>query len=257
MTSEFKLYSSIYPLEKSLVNFIFTEHCKDCFNCYLTDYNIKAIMPFQLATLKTSLKKNVNTLAPLNKPLVGSIEEIIDDTIIISMAYIDKDSIEYKTFEEDTIKNKRLITCVKQYTTKNHINFNKYWEEKIYPLDILRDNMSLFDYINDNLDTYKDDNYFDESLILSFKQIIIKNKNPITKFKMISQSGVESIKIIIKKAFEITKSDELYIILESTPNYIISSKNPEIQEKDHIDFLKVLEKLGKNPENLVYIKQEN
>jgi hypothetical protein len=256
MTSQFKLYSSTYPLEKSLVNFIFTEHCKDCFNCYLTDYNVKAIMPFQLATLRTSLKKNVNTLAPLNKPLVGTIEEIIDDTIIISMAYIDKESIEYKTFEEDTIKNKRLIASVKQYTTKNHMNFNKYWEEKIYPLDILREEKSLFDYINENLDKYNDDKYFDESLILSLKQIIIKNKNPVTKFKMISQSGIDSIKKIINQTFEITKKyTDLYIILESTPNYIISSKNPEIQEKDHIEFLKVLEKLGKNPENLVYIKQ--
>jgi hypothetical protein len=256
MTSQFKLYSSIYPLEKSLVNFIFTEHCKDCFNCYLTDYNVKAIMPFQLATLRTSLKKNVNTLAPLNKQLVGTIEEIIEDTIIISMAYIDKESIEYKTFEEDTIKNKRLTASIKQYTTKNNMNFNKYWEEKIYPLDILREDSSLFDYINENLDKYNDENYFDESLILSLKQILIKNKNPITKFKMISQSGIESIKTIINKAFEITKKyTDLYIILESTPNYIISSKNPEIQEKDHIEFLKVLEKLGKNPENLVYIKQ--
>jgi hypothetical protein len=176
MTSQFKLYSSIYPLEKSLVNFIFTEHCKDCFNCYLTDYNVKAIMPFQLATLRTSLKKNVNTLAPLNKQLVGTIEEIIEDTIIISMAYIDKESIEYKTFEEDTIKNKRLTASVKQYTTKNNMNFNKYWEEKIYPLDILREDSSLFDYINENLDKYNDENYFDESLILSLKQILIKNK---------------------------------------------------------------------------------
>lgn len=257
MTSEFKLYSSVYPLEKSLVNFIFTEHCKDCFNCYLTDYNIKAIMPFQLATLRTSLKKNINTLAPLNKPLVGSIEEIIDDTIIISMAYIDKDSIEYKMFEEDTMKNKRLINCVKQYTTKNNMNFNKYWEEKIYPLDMIREELSLFDYINDNLDTYNDDNYFDESLIIAFKQIIIKNKNPITKFKMISPSGVEAIKTIVCKALEITKErmPDLYVILESTPNYIISSKNTEIEEKDHIEFLKVLEKLGKNPENPIYIKQ--
>ena len=118
MTSntQFTFYSN-KPIDKSLVNFIFTEHCKDCFKCYLPDYNLNAIMPFQLATLKNSLKKNINTLAPLNKPLVGMIEEITDDIIIISIAYVDKDSALYKTFEEETIKNKRLVGSVKQYTS--------------------------------------------------------------------------------------------------------------------------------------------
>jgi hypothetical protein len=38
----------------------------------LTDYNKKAIMPFHMATQKSNMKnKNINTLAPLNKPLIG------------------------------------------------------------------------------------------------------------------------------------------------------------------------------------------
>ena len=155
----FRFYSTDCPDEKSMVNFIFTKHHENCFECYLPDYDIIAIMPFQLATQKTSLKyKHVNTLAPLHKPFIGTVEEISDDqTIIISMAFINKDSYEYKEFEENNQKNKCLLSCVKKYAIKNNMNFNQYWENIIYPLDSKKNNFSLFDYIIENIDNiYKE-----------------------------------------------------------------------------------------------------
>jgi S-adenosylmethionine/arginine decarboxylase-like enzyme len=64
--------------------------------------------------------KNINTLAPLNKPLVGTVEEIADDTITISMAFIDKDSLEYKLFLEETSKNKVLVSNINTIDPKGH-----------------------------------------------------------------------------------------------------------------------------------------
>ncbi len=251
MTTRFRFYSNNYPNEKSMVNFIFTKHLDNCFECFLPEYNINAIMPFQFATLKTSLKnKNINTLAPLNKPLVGTVEEISsDNTIIISMAYIDKQSDEYKTFEDDNQKNKCLVSCVKQYTTKNNINFIEYWENRIYPLDIKRDMFSLFDYIIENINDLFE---IDKTLLDLIKNIVIKNTNPITKFKMVSSNGIDEIKEAITKTLHDTKMyNILNITLETPPIYIISSKNYDITIEEHNLFLDTLI----NNNNTLYISK--
>jgi hypothetical protein len=256
MTYRFKLYSN-QPQEKSLVNFIFTEHGKDCFKCYLTDYDIEAIMPFQLATLKNSLKKNINTLAPLNKPLIGSIEEIIDDTIVISIAYIDKESLEYKQFEEMNIKNKRLVSSIMQYTTKNKLNFYDFWKDTIYPIDEKRNELTLLDYILENIEELQTNNIFDKILSDSLLSITVKTSHPITKFNMVSLNGVANIKKIISLALEETNTKDLIDInIESSPIYQIISKDFNIDNSYHLSFLEVLEKLGKLPENSIFISKE-
>ncbi len=253
--SRFKLYSLDYPEEKSLVNFIFTEHCKDSFKCYLPDYDTNGIMPFQLATLKTSVKKNINTLAPLNKPLIGSIEEVIDGTIIVSMAYIDKESKDYKDFEDECIKNRILQSHIKKYAVKNNLNYINLWENAIYPIDKKRDTLSLFDYIINNIDEVASNGYLDICLLESLKEITFKTINPITNFKMVSNNGVNTIKNAIKLALEETKLEEFIdVFVDSTPNYYITNKkNQETNPEQHIIFLKALEKFGKNPESSVFI----
>ncbi len=254
--SKFKLYSLDYPEEKSLVNFIFTEHCKDCFKCYLPDYNINAIMPFQLATLKTNVKKNINTLAPLNKPLIGSIEEVIDGTIIVSMAYIDKESKDYKNFEDECMKNKILVRHIKKYATKNNLNYINLWETAIYPIDKKRETFSLFDYIINNIDEVTNDGHLDIKLLETLKDITFKTTNPITNFKMVSNNGINTIKNAINLALEETNlKDIIEIFVDSTPNYYITNKTDELDfdQNNHLRFLKALEKLGKNPESSVFI----
>jgi hypothetical protein len=251
----FKFYSLDYPEEKSLVNFIFTEHCKDCFKCYLPDYDIDAIMPFQLATLKTNVKKNINTLAPLNKPFIGSIEEVIDGTIIISMAYIDKDSKDYKDFEDETMKNKILLIHIKKYATKNNLNYITLWENAIYPIDKKRNQSSLFDYIINNMDEVISSGHLDIKLLESLKEITFKTTNTITNFKMVSNNGIITIQDTIMKALEETNlTDLIDIFVDSTPNYYITNKkDQDTDPEQHLMFLKALEKLGKNPESSVFI----
>jgi hypothetical protein len=251
--SRFKLYSIDYPEEKSLVNFIFTEHCKDCFKCYLPDYDTNAIMPFQLATLKNSIKKNINTLAPLNKPFIGIIEEVSPDTIIVSMAYVDKDSKDYKQFEEDCVKNKILVTQIKKYATKNNLNYINLWENAIYPIDKKREQFSLFDYIINNIDDVARDGHLDIKLLQALKETTFKTTNPITNFKMVSNNGVDCIKNAINKTLDETNLREsIDVFIDSTPNYYIVSKD-DLHTDYHVIFLKALEKLGKNLENSVFI----
>jgi hypothetical protein len=253
--NEFKFYSTTNPNHKSLVNFIFTNRIDNCFECFLTDYNKKAIMPFHMATQKSNLKhKNINTLAPLNKQLIGEVEEINDDTIIISMAFVDKASLEYKLFVEETSKNKLVISSVKRYTTKNNINFINYWEEHIYPLDEERlneeDILSLFDYI------LKVGSL--EASILSYLQdcdakVIIPN----IKFKLVSTNGCSNIKRILQLALNNTNTTEfLDVMIESAPNYFVSSK-VTTEFTYHKKFLQELEDLSKNPENNIFYANNN
>lgn len=251
--ARFKLYSVPMPKEKSLVNFIFTEHCEDCLKCHLIDFDIDAIMPFQLATLKSTIK-SINTLAPLNKPMIGTVEEINNGDIIVSMVYVDKNSDEYKEFEENNIKNKKLVSIVKRYATSNKLNYVEFWEQTIYPLDMKRtssdDEFSLFDYILTNINSIHTSMQF----ISMLQQLTLSTTIPTTKFKMICQSNIINMKNIINMALtETNLKDHINITVESTPNYIIASKDTSIDTSKHIEFLKVLERLGKDPENLVKI----
>ena len=254
---EFKFYSLTNPFEKSLVNFIFTKRIDNCFECFLTDYNKKAIMPFHMATLKSNMKhKNINTLAPLNKPLVGIVEEITDDTITISMAFIDKDSLDYKLFLEETSKNKVLASNIKKYTTKNNINYIDYWERIIYPIDKIRmenNEFNLFDYILNNIDIINKDNNLDKSILDALQAISLKTTIPNIKFKLVSTNGIINTQKMIETALIMSNTkDILEVNIESAPNYYVSS-NITIDISYHHKFLQALDNLGKNLENGIYL----
>ncbi len=254
----FKFYSVPNPTEKSYVNFIFTNRIDNCFECFLTDYNKKALMPFHLATQKSNLKnKNINTLAPLNKPLIGTVEEIIDDTIIVSMAFIDENALDYKLFIEESSKNKLVISSVKRYTTKNNIDYVNYWEQHIYPIDRQRldeeDEFSLFDYI---LKTKTVETSILDYLQRSETKTIIPNM----KFKLVSTIGINNIKHMIQLALNNTNTtDILDVNIESSPNYYVSSKTTT-DFSYHNKFLQELQKLSNNIDNNIYyelIKEKN
>jgi hypothetical protein len=253
---EFKFYSLTNPNEKTLVNFIFTKRIDNCFECFLTDYNKKAIMPFHMATQKSNMKnKNINTLAPLNKPLVGTVEEINDDTITISMAFIDKESLEYKLFLEETSKNKVLASNIKKYTTKNNINYIDYWERIIYPIDRMRmenNEFNLFDFILNNIDII---NNLDKSILDSLQSMNLKTNMPNIQFKLVSTKGIINTKKMIELALNMSNTtDILQVNVESAPNYYVSSKET-IDYTHHNKFLKALESLAKNLENGIYISK--
>ncbi len=230
MAHKFRLYHINTPKEKTMVNFIFTEHMPDCFKCYLVDYDVEAIMPLHLATTKTTIK-SPKSLAPLNKPMVGIVEEI-NDNIIISMAYVDKDSDEYKGFETTNDQTKRMISIVKKYATMNKMNYIEYWEETIYPLDMNRpDDTSLFDHIFDSVDL------LDAQLGMMLQALAMKRTVMQTKFKMISHSGIVSLKKSIDMALDVSAlRGKISITMESPPHFIISSIDDTTDESHHTMF---------------------
>ena len=240
MAHKFRLYHLNTPKEKTMVNFIFTEHMADCFKCHLLDYDADAIMPLRLATTKNSIK-SPKTLAPLNKPMVGVVEEINDDNIIISMAYVDRESDEYKEFETQNDQTKKMVSVVKKYATMNKKNYVEYWEETIYPLDMQRpDDTSLFDHVFDSIDI------LDTQLVMMLQALGMKRSIQSTHFKMISNSGINNMKNIIEKSLDDTNMrGKISITMETPPKFIISSLDDTIDEKMHMEFKEKLIENGK------------
>jgi len=240
-TIKFKLYQRNLPKEKTMVNFIFTEHMADCFKCHLIDYNVDAIMPLRLATTKTSIK-SPKSLAPLNKPMVGIVEEINEDNIIISMAYVDKESEEYKEFETTNDQTKKMVGVVKKYATMNKRNYVEFWEETFHPLDMSRpDDTSLFDHVFDSIDI------LDQQLVMMLQALMLKRTVQPTRFKMISQNGINVLKQTIENALNNTNlRDKICITMDTPPNFIIISNDDTIDETHHNIFKNKLIELGKN-----------
>ena len=240
MAHKFRLYHINTPKEKTMVNFIFTEHMSDCFKCYLTDYGVEAIMPLHLATTKTSIK-SPKSLAPLNKPMVGIVEEINDDNIIISMAYVDKDSDEFKDFETTNDQTKRMVSVVKKYATMNKRDYVEYWEQTFYPIDMSRpDDTSLFDHVFDSIDM------LDQQLVMMLQALMMKRTVAPTRFKMISQSGVMNVKRTIDAALDATGlRGKISIVMDTPPQFIITSNDDTIDETHHTTFKEKLLEIGK------------
>jgi hypothetical protein len=239
MAHKFRLYHINTPKEKTMVNFIFTEHMPDCFKCYLVDYDVEAIMPLHLATTKSTIK-SPKSLAPLNKPMVGVVEEI-NENIIISMAYVDKESDEYKEFDTTNDQTKRMVSIVKKYATMNKMNYVEYWEETIYPLDMNRpDDTSLFDHIFDSIDL------LDAQLGMMLQALAMKRTVMPTKFKMISHSGITSVKQSIDMALDASGlRGKISIVMDSPPHFIISSIDDTTDESHHTIFKEKLIEIAK------------
>ena len=156
--TEFKLFQKDFPNDKEYVNFIFTQRDDNMLYCFLTDYNLNASMPLHNATRKKKVK-SWNKITPLNKKFIGIVEDNTPSNIIISIAFIDKESDSYKSFEKDSIMNNSLKNMFIKYSHKFNQNMKELWETYIYPLDIKKNpSDKLFKYVKENLDQIKDDN---------------------------------------------------------------------------------------------------
>jgi hypothetical protein len=246
------IYGHMYPKIKSYVNFIFTNRNDDYLDCYLPDYNLPAIMPINLLTNKKKIK-SINKLAPLNKNLIGLVDEI-DENIILNLAYVDDESDEYKQHIEDNIYINQLKIFLKQYSFKFSINLDFVLTNYIHPLDVERinTNYNLYDYIYNNINKISD-----EQLLNFLKNGMdnFTNKNNYelyTEFKFISVNGIEHTKNIFNQITN--KYPNINIILKSSPTYILYSNNNEITKDTHNDIINEIQEIISQYKETIYFK---
>uniref|UniRef100_A0A6C0J334 S1 motif domain-containing protein n=1 Tax=viral metagenome TaxID=1070528 RepID=A0A6C0J334_9ZZZZ len=237
MEEQLKFYETNSPTLKSHVNFIFTERSANFFSCYLIDFNINAIMPVQMLTKRKKIR-SINKLTPLNKPMIGIIEDISDTDISISTAYIDEEDEKYIAFKENNQKNIVLKGIFKRYSYKNTKKINELWESIIYPLfNELKSSEcedSLYDYFVSQYETLKIDSdlkdFIKENIIINIKKDFENN------FKLVSIDGIETTKKLLEDSLkEYQKEVNCDINLDYTPKYTLLS----VQEDNSV-FFKIL-----------------
>ena len=72
----FRLYGTNIPSKGEYVNFIFTERNKHELKTYLLDYHVNGFMTYAEATTRRRVR-SWNNIAPLDKPMIGFVEEIV------------------------------------------------------------------------------------------------------------------------------------------------------------------------------------
>lgn len=231
-----KIYGNTLPEVNTYVNFIFTDRNEHTLSCLLTDYDINAMMPLNLITTKKKIR-SINKLTPLNKPMIGFVDNIDDGVITLSLAYNDPDSDIYKQLLDDNVYLFELRKKINQYCHINNIPSYTILEKYIYPLDKERieNNSSdnLYMYIVNNISEQYDDE-FSQFFLESYKDFISTDSRVFeTKFKFISTGGVNHTRQIFSKLLE--KYSDLNVNIISTPEYRIFSqdtiKNRELQQQ--------------------------
>ena len=258
MTS-LRLYGHDLPQEKAFVNFIFTSRDKDILNCYLLDYNLSVVMPHRFATLKRRIK-SWNKITPLNKPLIGKVEEIGNDeysTIVISIAYIDKEDEKYKEFVKEQINKNALLRFFTRYSFVNKLDLVKLWTNVIHPLDIARvetSDLSLYEYINQNLELINYDQvlyqYIKDSLNEHYNET---NNKIISELGIVSIGGVENTRKLLNDTIKEINL-EFEILVDSVPNYKLISNSPTINKEHHNDFINSLKEKSQYIKPPIYVK---
>ena len=250
-----KIKSNEYPDEDELVNFIFTKRSEDKFSIYLLDYDLEGFMLPNEATLKKKVR-NWKNIAPLNTPLIASVKEVmLGDTIIvhITMAYLDKESEEYIEFVNNNDKNKKIKSIVNTLSNLRNCSIENILEQIIYPIDKIKKDTNLYDFINENKDElYKN---LTEDEVSKISKYFISNKDPYkitSKFKIISLGGVNNTKDIIKRSLEKFKYD-VNIKLNCVPNFEMISNSVEVTNENHKEIIDEMIKIGKtkDPKSLV------
>lgn len=237
MTTEFKFFAHSLPNEKSYINFEFTERQEHSLSCRLVDYNITATMPLQFLTRRKKIK-SINKMAPLNKPMIGWVEEVTSTDIILSIAYLEPESEHYQKFQEENANNKFLHNVFKRYSKKFNKDLVELWEKYIHPLDLERveDNkLNLYDYF---LTKYKDKNWGDLSTYL-LEQIETKKASELltTNFKLVSIEGIDKVKELFN---DLLNNSNLDVYLDNCPNYQLVSKETDVNKEEHENFMKLL-----------------
>ena len=241
-------YNTQKPNINELVLVKFTERTDTHFNGELVDYDCKAFMVYSDA----SKKKKVfswNKIVPLNKEILGKVEELEDNSTVIKIS-LPKDQ---ELVNEDQIeKNKILISIFKKLSFEYKMDINNLWSQIIYNLDNKRriDNEDelpvLLDYFEKEKEYVK--SLCDEIIYNKLYELLNKFKQEkphkiISKFDIISTGQIENTLSIFKKALENIKFPYT-LKYESAPTYVFESNSLESSIEDHNKLIFIIKEEG-------------
>jgi hypothetical protein len=87
----------------------------------------------------------------------------------------------------------------------------------------------------------------DQQLVMMLQALMLKKTISPTRFKMVSPSGVTSVKQSIDTALDATGlRGKISIVMETPPQFIITSNDETIDETHHTAFKAKLTEIGKD-----------
>jgi len=208
------------PTNKSYINFKAIKKNSHGFNCILTDYDLDAFLPINLVSNKKKIK-SMNALVPMNKNLIGIIEDTEKDSYTISLAYNDFTSEDFDTFTKLCSNNKKIISVSKRYTAKNNLDFEQFWNNNI----LIINEKDKYSYIKNNLQNFfkklEYPDLFNEYMETTNK---VKENDNIKKIGIVTQGSFIKLQEDIKS---IIQNSNIEIILDKLPNYNVRYENEE------------------------------
>lgn len=254
---EISIYQNKLPTINENVLVIFTEHKDTHIEAKLVEYEgISAMMTYESATRRKKIydwKKEV----PLNKLAVAKVEEICNTNYVeISIAYFDhrKDRLELsKELMKPFNDNKILNNIVSKLCRFNDLDFNIFWENIIYKIDLIRRdddiNESLLDVFIENIKTVNDlikQNYSNnicDKLINELEKFInIKITKIQSKFSLITKTSINQIIELLNFVCDKNNDWDYNLRYISTPFFILESSDENSSKENHNIFLTCLEK---------------
>lgn len=219
------------PTNKSYVNFKAYRKNLHGFNCILTDYDLDAFLPINLVSNKKKIK-SINAIVPLNKNLIGIIEDTENDNYMISLAYNDFTSDDFDNFTKLCSNNKKIISVSKRYTSKNNLDFEDFWNNNILTINEKDKYEYLKNYLEDFLKKLKYPDIFQEYMDNTNK---VKEDCNIKRIGIVTQGSFTKLQENIKS---IIQNSNIEIILDKLPNYNIKYEN-ENELENFIENLKM------------------
>jgi hypothetical protein len=216
---------------------VFTEHEKTYIKVNLLEYTeISGMMKYDDATRKKRVydwKKEI----PLNKPMIARVEQIITSTYVqVSILNFKKDDESLKLLMKPFIDNKIFINIIKKLCQKFNIDFNEFWTNVIYNINI---NLESIRNNSEEINKLIVDNYSDLSIdlitelnkLLNYKICKLQ-----TKIKLLTNNIINTIALLdfIQIKYEWLnpikyESDSTYLFESSSENSSIENHNEVIE----------------------------
>ena len=211
-----KLYK-LKPKIGDYVNFIFTEHNDDYLQCYLIDYDLQAIMVYKCLTNKKKIK-SVKSLAPLNKNMIGIIENIDNDNIELNLINVNKNEEPYLKFVEENSINSAFKKLINKYIHTQNENLQDVLNNYIHIIDLEEDD----NYLNYILNTETNNKFYDY-IKSNYENKCVKQNEVLITIKC--YGDINQVINLFDKCIEISNLNDINIIQPKVSQYSISSSN--------------------------------
>lgn len=246
---QFRFYGVNKPKKNEIVSIIITDRFDSHVEAYLIYYDVTAVMSYRRATTKKRIR-SINKITPLNKLLPAIVDNVIEINnklqIDLNRAYIDEEDESYLEYLNEQNTNKKVKSMIFNLSIKFKLNLNQYWCDKIHLIDLKRREegceYTLYDYIKYNLEKFK--NLFEKEHYTMIKHLIEeyekeKTTTLISEFGIVSPSGVDTTKRLIKQALE--KVDNKIVVKSvGSPYFTAESSSSNSTVKEHQLFLEFL-----------------